>query len=128
LASFLDTDDGANLLTAFRRAANILRIEEKKDGVIYDATYDADTLAQGEEGTLGAAMLQSSVRVDEAVREEDYLGAMLELAKLRRPVDEFFDRVTVNVDDPDLRRSRLSLLAYVTSTMNRVADFSQIEG
>ena len=73
-------------------------------------------------------MVQLSVRVDEAVREEDFSGAMLELAKLRRPVDEFFDRVTVNVDDPDLRRNRLSLLAHVTSTMNRVADFSQIEG
>ena len=128
LASFLDTDDGANLLIAFRRAANILRIEEKNDGVIYDATYDADALVQGEEGILGAAMVQLSVRVDEAVREEDFSGAMLELAKLRRPVDEFFDRVTVNVDDPDLRRNRLSLLAHVTSTMNRVADFSQIEG
>ena len=128
LASFLDTDDGTNLLTAFRRAANILRIEEKKDGVIYDATYDADAHEQGEEEILGATMQRSSVRVDEAVREEDFSGAMLELAKLRRPVDDFFDRVTVNVDDPDLRRNRLSLLAYVTSTMNRVADFSQIEG
>ena len=128
LATFLNTDDGTNLLTAFRRAANILRIEEKTDGVTYDGVYDPNALVQDEENALGATMLMSSVRVDEAVREEDFSGAMLELAKLRRPVDDFFDRVTVNVDDPDLRKNRLSLLAYVTSTMNRVADFSQIEG
>jgi glycyl-tRNA synthetase beta chain len=128
LAAFLNTDDGANLLTAFRRAANILRIEEKNDGVTYDGTYDTKVSAQDEEGALGATMLKSSVVVDDAVREGDFSKAVLELAKLRRPVDDFFDRVTVNADDPALRKYRLGLLAYVTSTMNRVADFSQIEG
>ena len=128
LATFLNTDDGANLLTAFRRAANILRIEEKTDGVTYDGVYDPKALVQDEENALGATMLISSDRVADAVSEGEFSNAMLELAKLRRPVDDFFDRVTVNADDPALRKNRLGLLAYVTSTMNRVADFSQIEG
>ena len=128
LATFLNTDDGANLLTAFRRAANILRIEEKADGVTYDGVYDLEALVQDEENALGTTMLISSARVVDAVREGEFSKAMLELAKLRRPVDDFFDRVTVNVDDPALRKNRLSLLAHVTWTMKLIADFSQIEG
>ena len=128
LATFLNTDDGANLLTAFRRAANILRIEEKADGVTYDGVYDPEALVQDEENALGTTMLISSARVVDAVREGEFSKAMLELAELRRPVDDFFDRVTVNADDPALRKNRLRLLAHVTWTMNLIADFSQIEG
>ncbi len=128
LATFLNTDDGANLLTAFRRAANILRIEEKNDGVSYDGMYETSALQQDEEKRLGETMMISRLRVDDAMREEDFSKAMSGLAELRGPVDDFFDRVTVNSDDPDLRGNRLRLMSQIRTAMCAVADFSQIEG
>ncbi len=128
LATFLSTDDGANLLIAFRRAANILRIEEKNDGVTYEGMYEPAALQQDEEKRLGETMRVSRIRVDDAVRAEDFSKAMLGLAELRGPVDEFFDRVTVNAEDPDLRENRLRLMSQIRTAMCAVADFSQIEG
>jgi glycyl-tRNA synthetase beta chain len=128
LESFLATDDGANLLIACRRAANIVRIEEKKDGVTYDGPPAADLLVAEEERALAAA-LQT---VDEAVRQrlavEDFAGAMAELARLRAPGDAFFDKVTVNSEDRRLRENRLRVLTRIRATMNGIADFSRIEG
>jgi glycyl-tRNA synthetase beta chain len=128
LQDFISSEDGANLLTAFRRAANILRIEEKKDGVSYDAAPDAGGYAQDEEAALGRALEAASVAVAKAVEQEEFTSAMAALAALRGPVDEFFDAVTVNAEDADLRVNRLLLLSRIRATMGLIADFSQIEG
>jgi glycyl-tRNA synthetase beta chain len=128
LGKFLGTDDGANLLIAYRRAANILKIEEKKDGRAYDGVPDAALLAQAEEKALTARMDSVEKDVDAAIRAENYPAAMTALARLRTPVDTFFDKVTVNADDPKLRANRLLLLNRIRRTMDRVADFSRVEG
>ena len=128
LQEFIASDDGANLLTAYRRAANILRIEEKKDGVSYDETPDAGGYVQDEETALGRALDGAAKAVAAAVAEEKYTGAMAALAALRGPVDAFFNKVTVNTDDAALRANRLRLLSRIRATMGLIADFSQIEG
>jgi len=128
LQGFIASADGANLLTAFRRAANILRIEEKKDGVAYDQAPDDAAYVQDEEAALGRALATASAAVEQAVAGEDFTGAMAALAMLRGPVDAFFDRVTVNADAPALRANRLRLLSRIRATMGLIADFSQIEG
>jgi glycyl-tRNA synthetase beta chain len=128
LQDFISSEDGANLLTAYRRAANILRIEEKKDGVSYDDEPDAGGYAQDEEAALGRALETASVAVAKAVEQEEFTSAMAALAALRGPVDEFFDEVTVNAEDADLRVNRLLLLSRIRATMGLIADFSQIEG
>ncbi|TWB38533.1 glycine--tRNA ligase subunit beta [Nitrospirillum pindoramense] len=128
LAGFVNTDDGANLLSAFRRAANILRIEEKKDGHAHDGVPDAALLRVDEEKALAAALDAARASSEPALAAEDYVGTMAALATLRGPVDAFFDKVTVNADDPALRANRLRLLAGIRRTLNHVADFSVIEG
>jgi len=128
LKSFLAGDDGANLLVAYRRASNIVRIEEKKDGKIYNSGVDGALLRQDEEKALHRALAASGEAGVHALESEDFTGAMGALAQLRAPVDAFFDKVTVNCDEPDLRANRLRLLSEIRATLNRVADFSQIEG
>jgi glycyl-tRNA synthetase beta chain len=128
LQGFIESEDGANLLTAFRRAANILRIEEKKDGQSYDGEPDPAGYVQDEEAALGRALQAAATAVEAAVAEEEFTGAMAALAALRGPVDEFFEAVTVNAEDADLRANRLRLLGRIRATMGLVADFSQIEG
>ena len=117
---------GANLLTAYRRAANILRIEERKDGP-HRAPPEPALLREPAEIDLGHAL----GAMDEVVRlleQERYGAAMTSLARLRAPLDAFFDHVTVNAPEPELRRNRLRLLNLLRATMDRVADFSRIEG
>jgi glycyl-tRNA synthetase beta chain len=128
LASFVASDDGSNLLVAYRRAANIVRIEEKKDGVSFAAPVDAAKLVQAEEQALAAALDRVGPTVEAALQAEDFAAAMAALATLRRPLDAFFEQVTVNADQPDLRVARLGLLAAIGTAMGRVADFSKIEG
>jgi len=129
LETFLRSDDGANLLVAFQRAANIVRIEEKRDGAVYEgARVRTELLAQDEEKTLAACIFEAESGAQDALEREDFTAAMAALAQLRRPVDDFFDRVTVNCDDPELRANRLCLLARIGATLGRVADFSKIEG
>jgi glycyl-tRNA synthetase beta chain len=128
LKSFLDTDDGANLLVAYRRASNIVKIEEKKDKVAYNGGSDAGKLQQAEEKSLHVALTSVSSSGAQHIKAEKFGSAMSELAKLRQPVDAFFDKVTVNSDDKDLRANRLRLLSEIRTTLNSVADFSQIEG
>ena len=128
LGTFLASDDGENLLIANRRAANIVRIESKKDGVSFlPADYDP-ALAEGEEAALCAALAETSTAIATLIGQEDFSAAMTALAKLRAPVDLFFEKVTVNADDAGIRRNRLCLLAHLSEVMRRVADFSQIEG
>lgn len=128
LQAFIDSEDGANLLTAYRRAANILRIEEKKDGISYDQAPDASGYVLAEEAALGRALETAATAVGRAVDEEEFTSAMSALAALRGPVDEFFDEVTVNAEDEGLRANRLRLLSRIRATMGLIADFSQIEG
>ncbi|MEQ8736874.1 MAG: glycine--tRNA ligase subunit beta [Rhodospirillaceae bacterium] len=128
LATFLGSDDGANLLTACKRAANIVRIEEKKDGVTFGQSTDASHLAVDDAKTLADTLKGVEVTVQTAVLKEDFGAAMSALATLRQPLDVFFDKVTVNADDPKARVANLNLLARIGKSMDRVAVFSHIEG
>jgi len=128
LTTLVGSDDGANLLAAYRRAANILRIEEKKDGFAWQGPADRDRLVDPAEVDLGVALSTADETADAALLAEDFAVAMSAMAALRGPVDAFFESVTVNADDPALRANRLKLLAEIRATLHRVADFSKIEG
>ena len=128
LQTFVGSDEGANLLAAYKRASNIVRIEEKKDGATFDQPVDAARLAQDEEKALFAALNEASATAKPLLDAEDFTGTMAALAKLRGPGDAFFDKVTVNAEDKDLRANRLRLLTQIRTTLNTVADFSKIEG
>ncbi len=128
LGKFLETDDGANLLTGTKRAINILRIEEKKDNRSYDQPPDPNLLEHPEEKALAKAVDEVEKAAAAAIAKEDFAGAMTAMAKLRAPVDAFFDHVTVNAEDQILRENRLRLLNRIRATTMTVADFSKIEG
>jgi glycyl-tRNA synthetase beta chain len=127
LGKFLDTDDGKNLLAGTKRAANILRIEEKKDGKAYDGAPNAALYSLGEEKTLAKAIDQVKTEASAAVAKEDFATAMSAMAKLRPAVDAFFDKVKVNDDDPKVRENRLKLLNEIRAATRAVADFSKIQ-
>src|SRR5665213_2516228 len=128
LGKFLDTDDGKNLLAGTKRAANILRIEEKKDGKSYSGAPDPAAYSQAEEMELAGAIDVAKAAAAKAVAAEDFAAAMSAMARLRPHVDAFFDKVTVNVDDKALRENRLKLLNEIRDATRAVADFSKIEG
>ncbi|MEX2128887.1 MAG: glycine--tRNA ligase subunit beta [Xanthobacteraceae bacterium] len=128
LGKFLDSDDGKNLLVGYRRAANILRDEEKKDKRSYAGDPDAKRLKASEEKTLAAAIEGAEGEVAAALKKEDFSAAIAAISKLRAPVDAFFDKVTVNVEDKSLRENRLKLLDRIRRATLNVADFSRIEG
>ena len=128
LQAFVATEDGANLLAGYKRAANILRIEEKKDDAAAAATAKFDYEPLPEEQALLGALNVAEPNASAAIEAEDFEGAMRALAALRAPVDAFFDKVTVNDADPAKRTARLGLLARVRDAVHRVADFSKIEG
>ena len=128
LGGFLAHDDGENLLIAFRRAANIVRIESKKDKTTYDGDVSVDLLAQGEERARFANFATARSGAEDAIQAERFDSAMESMARLREPVDAFFDKVTVNADDADMRQNRLRLLSQFGTTLNQIADFSLIEG
>jgi glycyl-tRNA synthetase beta chain len=128
LGRFLDTENGEHLLVGTKRAINILRIEEKKDSREYNEAPDPLLFKRPEEKALAKAVDAVEKAAAAAVAREDFEAAMAEMAKLRTPVDEFFDHVTVNATDPDLRANRLRLLNRIRATTLTVADFSRIEG
>jgi glycyl-tRNA synthetase beta chain len=128
LGKFLATDDGKSLLAGYKRAANILRIEEKKDGTTYHGRPDPHLYLQPEERALAAGIHVVKEEAAKAVAQEDYEGAMAAIAKLRSDVDAFFDKVTVNVEMADRRENRLKLLNEIREATKSVADFSRIEG
>lgn len=130
LGPFLESDDGANLLAGYKRAANILRAEEKKDALPDDLSVDAKLIAKGpaEEQALHKALTGAQAGLVAQLKAEDFAAAMGELAKLRAPVDAFFEDVMVNDDDAAVRANRLALLSEIRGTIHRVADFSKIEG
>ena len=128
LSKFLESDDGKNLLAGVKRASNILKIEEKKDNRSFDGLPNAQLLIQGEERDLHRAVSAAEANARKAVEAEDFGAAMTAIAKLRGPVDAFFDKVTVNADDPSFRENRLKLLNRIRAATLAVADFSKIEG
>jgi len=129
LTVFLSSDDGVNLLTAFKRANNIVSIEEKSDGTQYDGDHvDPSLLREDTEKQLNQALdgvLQSVIEARDAERYQDACHAF---AKLRAPVDTFFDTIRVNTDDPELRKNRLRFLDKIRTRFLILADFSKIEG
>jgi glycyl-tRNA synthetase beta chain len=132
LQAFLGTEAGKNLLTGYGRAANIVRAEERKDKSLaakIAGVPDVALLELDEEKAVASALAEVERTVKPALQQEDFSGAMQALAGLRAPIDAFFDKVTVNVQDkPDLRLNRLKLLNQIRATMDSVADFSKIEG
>ncbi len=128
LGKFLDTEDGKNLLAGYKRATNIIRIEEKKDKRQYDGAPDAKRYQLPEEKALAEAIDVARKEASAAVGKEDFAAAMRAIAKLRPRVDAFFDKVTVNVDDKPVRENRLKLLNEIREATRAVADFSKIEG
>ena len=128
LSKFLETDDGKNLLAGVKRASNILRIEEKKDGKSYDGDVQISQLIKGEEKALHTAITQTVGQTRRAIEHEDFEAAMASLSKLRVPVDQFFEHVTVNDKDATFRENRLRLLNRIRAATQEVADFSKIEG
>ena len=127
LRALVESADGANLLAAYRRAANILRIEDRKDGP-HAGPADPSLLHALEEIALANALAAAEPTARAHLAAEDFSGAMAALATLRAPVDAFFDRVTVNDPNPELRRNRLALLAQLRGAMDSVADLAKIEG
>lgn len=128
LGRFLETEDGANLLAGTKRAANILRIEEKKDGKKVEGDIHRELLMEPAEIQLAAAIDSARSAASEAISNEDFEGAMTALAALRAPVDRFFDEILVNAEDAKLRENRLKLLAEIREATREVADFSKIAG
>jgi len=128
LSALLASADGQNLLAGYRRGANILAAEEKKDGKAYAGAVDRAALRLPEETALADAIDNVHAAVAAQVDRDDYKGAMAELATLRAPVDAFFTQVLVNDADPAVRANRLNLLARLRDTMHLVADFSRIAG
>jgi glycyl-tRNA synthetase beta chain len=128
LAKFLATDDGKNLLAGTKRAANILRIEEKRDGHEYRVPPEPGLYQQKEERELAASIAAARYEAEAAVAREDFAAAMRAIATLRPFVDAFFDKVTVNADDRSVRENRLRLLNEIREATQAVADFTKIEG
>ena len=129
LSKFLDTEDGRNLLAGFRRAVNILKIEEKKDGAgAFDAPHDPKLRAEPQEHEFAKAVVRAGEETRALLDKEDFEGAMSALSQLRAPVDAFFDDVTVNAEDRALRQNRLRLLNELRRAMLGVADFGKIAG
>lgn len=127
LGSFLDTEDGRNLLAGTKRAANILAAEEKKKTVVAK-TVEPALFREDAEKSLFAAVNQAEKQAGEAIQNEDFSGALLALSVLREPVDSFFEHVLVNDEDEAVRANRLALLARIRAATGQVADFSKIAG
>ena len=128
LQAFLKSDDGANLLAGYKRAANILKAEEKKDNKTFTSEVLEGKLVEPAEKALFAALAKARAAIAPALEKEDFAAAMQQMAALRPPVDAFFDGVKVNADDKQVRENRLNLLASLRATLHQVADFSKIEG
>lgn len=128
LQNFLSSEDGKNLLAGYRRAANIVRQEEKKDKRRYVGSPSPNLFILSEEFELANALKSAAVETRQAIKGKNFEGAMFLMAKLRPAVDAFFEKVTVNAEDPKLRENRLKLLNEIRQATRAVADFSRIEG
>jgi glycyl-tRNA synthetase beta chain len=127
LGRFLDTDDGKNLMAGVKRAANILRIEEKKDGRVFEGAPDPALLVHPLEKHLWSTIQSTVADASLHLKREDFVTAMDSLSTLRSAVDAFFDKVLVNDDDAKVRENRLKLLNEIRAATRAVADFSRIQ-
>lgn len=128
LQKAMDSDDGRALLALYKRATNILRIEEKKDDKKYQPLRSYPHLSDESESTLISTLTLTEDHLDTLIKSEQYTDAMRVLTGLRKPIDLFFEKVMVNAPEKEVRADRLSLLAYVRSVTDKLADFSQLEG
>ncbi|MBO6933304.1 MAG: glycine--tRNA ligase subunit beta, partial [Roseibium sp.] len=128
LGAFISSDDGANLLAGYKRAVNILKAEEKKDGAPVSGKPHADHFREQAEIDLAAAIDTARADAATAVSNEDFEAAMEALSKLRTPVDRFFEDILVNADEAELRMNRLRLLDEIRDATHVVADFSRVAG
>jgi glycyl-tRNA synthetase beta chain len=128
LGAFLKTDDGENLLQGFKRANNILRQAEEKDGVEYSYGADVKFAETDEERALFVALDQAEPQITQALEAEDFAAAMAAMARLRAPIDAFFDAVQVNVDNAVIRRNRLNLLSRIRTICLQAADLTKVAG
>ena len=127
LSDMIQTENGRNLLAAAKRAANILRIEDKKDGP-HTGQPDSALYAQDEERALAKALDEAIVQTQQTLKEERFTDAMQAMAALRPVLDQFFEAVIVNAPEPEIRANRLRLLTKFRQTTALIADFGQIEG
>ncbi|NND17759.1 MAG: glycine--tRNA ligase subunit beta, partial [Silicimonas sp.] len=127
LSDFLKTDDGENLLQGFKRAHNILKQAEEKDGVEYSYGPDPKLAETDEERALFAALDAAEAKIAPAMEAEDFGAAMSAMADLRAPIDAFFEAVQVNAENDILRRNRLNLLHRISAICLSVADLTKIE-
>jgi glycyl-tRNA synthetase beta chain len=128
LQAFLNTEDGANLLAGYKRAANILKAEEKKDGRSFTGAPSEAKLTDPAEKALFSALKETKILITSSLAREDFAAAMRQMAALRVPVDGFFEAVKVNAEDAEVRENRLHLLASLREAVHRIGDFSRIEG
>jgi glycyl-tRNA synthetase beta chain len=128
LADFLGHDDGKHMLVAYRRASNIVRIEEERDKTAYRDPFDEKLFQSDEEKALASALKKTQTHVEASLQSQSFEEAMEHFARLRGPVDDFFEHVTVNSDAPSVRANRLKLLSCIRGTLETVANFSHIEG
>ncbi len=126
--AFLDTDDGKNLLAGYKRAANIISIEEKKDKTSYNGEVDETCLVESSEIQLVKFLRINQEKIKPLLTKEQFVDVMKILTELRRPVDHMFDKILINSEDKNLRANRLRLLSQIRSTMDTIANFSLIEG
>lgn len=127
LQKLIDSDDGSNLLAGYKRAANILAAEAKKNTIVADGV-SKDLLTSSEEVALFDILTEVEKQSGAFAQNEDFESAMGELARLRKPIDGFFDNVLVNDEDQAIRANRLALLNQIVWATSSVADFSQING
>lgn len=128
LSDFLKSPDGGQLLTAYRRAGNILRIEEKKESRIFKADIQVNLLKEEEEKSLFSMLNDVRTKAREKIQLEEYDQAMKYLIRLRQPVDLFFEHITVNTESKEIRENRLGLLSHIVAILHEIADFQKIEG
>lgn len=128
LDQLMGVEDGKNLLVAYKRASNILKIEEDKDGRLYEGFVSKNVFTTPEEKALFENLETKSPEIQGLVQKNDFIKAVQNLATLRPYVDQFFDKVVVNTEEEHVRTNRLHLLAYLRKTLHQVADFSKIEG
>lgn len=128
LDRLMDGEDGQNLLIAYKRASNILKIEEERDKQLYKGIIQEGELKTSEEKELFSQLHVQNSEIQALVKKRDFITAVQTLGSLRPYVDQFFDKVVVNTEDNKLRTNRLHLLALLRKTLHQVADFSKIEG
>ncbi len=128
LQAFLDSDDGANIMIATKRAYNILRKEEEKDDETYEGNVRKSLLKEEAEKALHEALCITKSPYEKHIKKEEYMDAMQTMSRIRTPLDHFFDTVMVNDDDPAIRENRLNLLAMLRNLCQETADFTALEG